>query len=180
MEWLQNNRNLLLIEGVLFMILGFLAVALPGISTLSVELFIGWLFIFGGAMQLYRTLNNRQGAGFFGSLATGLLYLFFGLLLIFFPIAGIFSLTILLTLFFIVEGIAKIILGFQLRPFNHWGWFILNGLLALIMALIIWNGWPGIAFWVLGLLVGINMIFFGISLFFLGMNSPSSTGINKT
>jgi uncharacterized membrane protein HdeD (DUF308 family) len=68
--------------------------------------------------------------------------------------------------------IAKIILGVQLRPDRTWGWFILNGILALIMAFIIWAGWPGTAFWVLGLLVGINMIFFGISLIFLSFGMP--------
>lgn len=172
-EWLQNHRNLLLFEGIVFAILGFLAVALPGISTLSAELFIGWLLVFGGVVQLYRAFKGRhEGPGFIGSLLTGLLYLIFGILLVLFPIAGIFSLTILLTLFFIAEGIAKIILGVQLRPFRRWGWFILNGILALIMAFIIWAGWPGTAFWVLGLLVGINMIFFGISLIFLALGIP--------
>lgn len=173
MEWIQNNRNLLLIEGVIFTILGILAVALPGISTLSTELFIGWLLAFGGIFQLYRTIKGwNSGLGSWGSLLTGILYLIFGLLLVFFPVAGIFSLTILIMIFFVAEGIAKIILGFQLRPFRRWGWFLLNGVLALIMAFIIWSGWPGTAFWVLGLLVGINMIFFGLSLIFLALAIP--------
>ncbi len=180
MEELQRHRNLLLFEGIIFAILGFIAVALPGISTLSAELFIGWLLIFGGVVQLYRTFKTRDGwPAFMGSLLTCLLYLIFGILLVFFPIAGIFSLTILLILFFIAEGIAKIILGLQLRPFRRWGWFLLNGVLALIMAFIIWAGWPGTAFWVLGLLVGINMIFFGLSLVFLALGIPKVDS-NKT
>ena len=172
MEWLQNHRYLLLFEGIVFTLLGFIAVALPGISTLSTELFIGWLLIFGGAVQLFRTFKARHAPGFLGSLLTGILYFVFGILLILFPIAGIFSLTVLLTIFFIAEGIAKIILGIQLRPFRRWGWFLLNGFLALIIAYIIWSGWPGTAFWVLGLLVGINMIFFGISLMLLAWGIP--------
>lgn len=172
MEWLQNHRYLLLFEGIIFTLLGILAVALPGISTLSSELFIGWLLIFAGIVQLFRTIKARHAPGFIGSLLTGILYFIFGLLLILFPIAGIFSLTVLLTIFFIAEGIAKIILGLQLRPFRRWGWFLLNGLLALVIAYIIWSGWPGTAFWVLGLLVGINMIFFGISLMFLAWGMP--------
>lgn len=173
MEWIQHNRTLLIIEGVLFTLLGILAVALPGISTLSTELFIGWLLIFGGVFQLYRTIKaGVHASGFIGSLVISILYLIFGILLILFPVAGIFSLTVLLILFFIAEGIAKIILGIQLRPFRRWGWFILNGVLALIMAFIIWSGWPGTAFWVLGILVGINMIFFGISLIFLAQGTP--------
>lgn len=172
MEWLQNHRYLLLFEGIVFILLGFIAIALPGISTLSTELFIGWLLIFAGAVQLYRTIKARHAPGFIGSLLISLLYIIFGILLILFPIAGILSLTVLLTIFFIAEGIAKIILGFQLRPFRRWGWFLLNGVLALIIAYIIWAGWPGTAFWVLGLLVGINMIFFGISLMFLAWGIP--------
>lgn len=172
MEWLQNNRYLLLFEGVVFTLLGFIAIALPGISTLSTELFIGWLLIFAGAVQLYRTIKSRHAPGFLGSLLISLLYIVFGILLLVFPIAGILSLTVLLTIFFIAEGIAKIILGIQLRPFRRWGWFLLNGILALIIAYIIWSGWPGTAFWVLGLLVGINMIFFGISLMFLAWGIP--------
>lgn len=172
MEGLQNNRNLLIFEGILFSVLGFLAVALPGISTLSTELFIGWLFIFAGCIQLYRTISARHAPGFIGSFLTGILYFIFGILLILFPVSGIFSLTILLTFFFIAEGIAKIILGLQLRPLHRWGWFFLNGVLSLVMAYIIWMGWPGSAFWVLGLLVGINMIFFGMSLIFLAFGVP--------
>lgn len=173
MEWIQNNRTLLIAEGVIFTLLGILAVALPGISTLSTELFIGWLLVFGGVFQLYRTIKaGGHASGFIGSLLTSFLYLIFGILLILFPVAGMFSLTVLLTLFFIAEGIAKIVLGIQLRPLNRWGWFILNGVLALIMAFIIWAGWPGTAYWVLGLLVGINMIFFGISLIFLATGTP--------
>ena len=175
MDWTQNNRTLLIVEGVIFTILGFLAVALPGLSTLSIDLFIGWLLVFAGAIQFYRTVKSGPHAsGFVGSLLTSILYLVFGVLLILFPVAGIFSLTVILTLFFIAEGIAKIVLGFQLRPFTNWGWFILNGILALAMAFIIWAGWPGTAFWVLGLLVGINMIFFGISLLFLGLGTPKA------
>jgi uncharacterized membrane protein HdeD (DUF308 family) len=174
-EGLQNNRHLLLFEGIIFTLLGFLAVALPGISTLSAELFLGWLLILGGVIQLYRTFKTHEGRGFVGSLLTGLIYLFFGILLVVYPIAGIFSLTILLTFFFIAEGIAKIILSFQLRHFHRWGWFLLNGVIALILAYLIWSGWPGTAFWVLGLLVGINMIFFGISLIALALSIPRST-----
>lgn len=172
MEGLQNNRYLMLFEGVIFTLLGILAVVVPGIATLSTELFIGWLLVFGGCVQLFRAIKGYQAPGFVGSLLSGILYLVFGLLLVFYPIQGIITLTLLLTFFFIAEGIAKIILGFQLKPFSRWGWFILNGLLALVIAYIIWAGWPGTAFWVIGLLVGINMIFFGLSLIFLAWEIP--------
>lgn len=176
MEWFHNQRNLLIAEGILFSILGLLAVAMPVISTLSTELFLGWLFVFGGATQLYRSFKTRHAPGFTGSFLMGLFYLIFGILLILFPIAGMFSLTILLTILFIAVGLSKIIFGVQIRPFGSTAWlFLLNGALSLIMAAIIWSGWPGTAFWVLGLLVGINMIFFGMSLLFFGMELPKNS-----
>lgn len=174
MAQLQNHRFLMIFEGILFVILGFFAVVLPGISTLSTELFIGWLLVFGGSFQLYRTFKARHAPGFVGSLLSSTLYILFGLLLLLFPVAGILSLTAVLTIFFMAEGVAKIILSFQLRPFKKWGWLLLNGILALILAYIIWSGWPGTAYWVLGLLVGINMIFFGTSLIVLSLSLPKS------
>ena len=173
MECSQNNRYLLLFEGIIFSLLGLAAIALPVISTLSTELFLGWLLIFGGIVQLYRAFKGCHAPGYIGTILLSALYIIFGVLLLVFPIAGVLSITLLLTLFFIAEGIAKIILGIQLRPSQYWGWLILNGILALILAYIIWAGWPGSAFWVLGILVGINMLFFGISLIFL------SCGINR-
>lgn len=172
MDWIQNHRGLILFEGIIFTLLGILAVALPGISTLSAELFIGWLLIFGGAVQLYRSFKTQGAPGFWGSLLVGLLYVIFGVLLVLYPIAGVFSLTAMLIFFFIAEGLAKIILAFQFRRFRRWGWFLVNGVIALLLAYIIWSGWPGTAFWVLGLLVGINMIFFGVSLIILSLGMP--------
>jgi uncharacterized membrane protein HdeD (DUF308 family) len=173
MEWIKNHRTLLIMEGILFSILGILAIILPGISTLSTELFIGWLLIFGAIAQLYRTFTTRKHVGFTGSLIIGFLYLIFGILLLLYPVAGILSLTVLLIFFFFAEGIGKLILAFQFRRARNWGWLAVNGVLAIIIGYIIWAGWPQTSFWALGLLVGINMLFFGLSLLFLGFALPS-------
>lgn len=174
MDILQKNRTLLIVEGVIFTLLGCLAVALPGLFTLSMELLIGWLFIIGGLVQGYRSIKSIHSKGSVFSLIVALVYLAFGVYLLAYPLAGIISLTLVLTFFFIIEGISKIILGFQMRPLSQWIWFIISGLISLAMAYIIYAGWPGTAFWVIGLLVGINMIFFGLSLLFFGMNIPKA------
>lgn len=171
-DLLKQHRGLIIFEGIVFTFLGCLAVAVPGISTLSMELFIGWLFLLGGIVAGYRSFKSRESAGFIGSFLVALMYVIFGILLLVYPMAGIISLTLVLTFFFIVEGISKIILGFQWRPENKWGWMIFSGIISLAMAGIIFAGWPGTALWVIGLLVGINMIFLGISLIFLGFNIP--------
>lgn len=168
MESLSPYRRTFLIEGILFFILGLLAVALPTLSTFSFELLIGCLLLIGGAIQLYRAFRHkREGADFFSSLLVGGLYVLFGGLLLAFPLLGVLSLTILLTAFFITEGIAKLFLGIQLKPMRHWGWLLVNGFLSLLLAAVILSGWPETALWVLGLLVGINLMCFGIALLFL-------------
>lgn len=172
METLKENRGLIIFEGILFIILGILAIALPVASTVAAELFIGWLLIIGGVVQGYRTFKNKPENGFYPSLFGSLLNIGLGLLLLIFPVAGIISLALLLIFFFILQGIAKIVLAFQLKPRTNWGWIVFSGILSILMAILIIWGWPGTAFWVLGLLIGINMLFFGTALLMFGIAIP--------
>lgn len=172
MDALRHNRGVVLVEGILFTILGVLAVAAPVVSTLATELFIGWLLIIAGIVQGYRTFKERQTDGFYISLFSAIVNLVLGVLLLVYPVAGMVSLTLLLTFYFILEGIAKIVLGFQTQTTPKWGWIIFSGVLSLLMAFLIYQGWPSTAFWVIGLLVGINMIFFGIAMISLASAIP--------
>lgn len=158
------SRSVLIFEGILFIIFGLLAIALPGIFTLGLELTIGCLFIIAGIVQLVRTFTTKGTLGTMTALLSAVLYIVIGILLLSFPFRGVLALTILLTVYFVIEGIAKIVLAFQLKQFTGWLWLFLSGILSLALALIIWYGWPNTAFWVLGLLVGINLLFFGFSL----------------
>lgn len=172
METIRQHRTLFLVEGFLFILLGILAIALPGVMTLGIELFIGWLFLIGGFVQGYRTIKSSEAPGFWASLIGAIVSIVVGGMLLFNPLAGMLTLTMLLILFFLIEGISKLLYGFQLRPRQGWGWLILSGVIAIAMAVILWSGWPGTAVWAIGLLVGINMIFFGSSLLTLALSIP--------
>jgi uncharacterized membrane protein HdeD (DUF308 family) len=80
------------------------------------------------------------------------------------------TLTILLTLFFAIEGGVKVYLAFMMRPLARWGWVFISGFTSLLLAIIVWAGWPETVSWVLGLLVGINMIFLGWSLLSISLH----------
>jgi uncharacterized membrane protein HdeD (DUF308 family) len=96
---------------------------------------------------------------------TALLSVVLGLILILRPLAGVLTLTMVLVAFFIVEGIASIIGGIEhRRHLRSWGWVLFSGVVDLLLAYLIWAGWPSSADWAIGLLVGINMLFFGLSL----------------
>lgn len=174
MDSIHQTRTFFLIEGMLFLILGFLAVVFPQISTLSVELFLGWLFLLSGIIQSYRAFQLRHhGSSVAGAILNALLSFAVGLLLLIYPVTGIISLTILLILFFMLEGIFKIVWAIQYRESIHsWGWLVFSGLTSLALAIIIWSGWPSTAMWAIGLLVGINMIFFGTSLLGMAFSLP--------
>lgn len=172
---IQNTRTTFLVEGILFLILGLLAIIFPGISTLGFELFLGWLFLIGGLIQGYRAFKLRHSHRLFGPALNALISIVLGVLLILYPISGVISLTIVLAAFFVLEGIFKIVWGIQYRHLlRSWGWLVFSGIISLIMAFLIWSGWPTIAFWVIGLLVGINMLFFGVSLLGLAFSIPKT------
>lgn len=167
-ETLHRNRSLVLFEGIAFLILGLLAIALPQLFTFGFAQLLGWLFLFGGLIEAWRTFKTRHSPGTWASALTALLAVIVGFLLLARPLEAVLTLTILLTAMFLLEGIFKIFMAASLRQhLKNWGWILLSGVLSLAMAALIWSGWPSTAFWVIGLLVGINMLFFGYALIIL-------------
>jgi uncharacterized membrane protein HdeD (DUF308 family) len=157
--------KLFLAQGILMMVLGLLAVAEPNIATLAVGIFVGWLFFIGGIFRAASVWHSRHAPGFGWSMLTAILSIALGLILILRPLAGVLTLTMVLVAFFIVEGVASILGAIQHR--NHlrsWGWVLFSGIIDLLLAFLIWDGWPSSADWAIGLLVGINMLFLGLSL----------------
>jgi uncharacterized membrane protein HdeD (DUF308 family) len=162
---IHGHWKLVLAQGVVMVVLGFLAVIEPNVATLAVSIFVGWLFFIGGIFRTLWVWRSRAMPGFAWSLLTALLAIVFGLILIFRPLAGALTLTMILVAFFILEGITAIVLAVQHRAhLRSWGWVLFSGIVDLLLAFLIWAGWPSSADWAIGLLVGINMLFFGLSL----------------
>lgn len=172
METLRPYRGVLIFEGILFAILGCLAIALPQFFTIAIELLIGWLFLIGGIFLFFRAFKMREGGPFWPTLISGILNIAIGILLLVYPIAGVLSLTMLLIAFFILDGFAKLFLSFELKPLKNWGWVLVSSILSIVLAFLLISGWPGTAAWAIGLLVGINMLFSGISLITFGYSLP--------
>ncbi|MFK5950704.1 MAG: DUF308 domain-containing protein [Methylococcales bacterium] len=164
LNYLQKHWKLFAVEGVFFIILGSIAIIIPQVFTIGIALLLGWLLLVAGIFQIIRSLSLRNMPGISFWLFSGLLQVIIGYFLVIKPMAGILTLTMLLTLFFALEGIAKISMALMMRPLSRWGWVFFSGLTSLFLAIVVWAGWPGTASWVLGLLLGINMIFLGYSL----------------
>jgi uncharacterized membrane protein HdeD (DUF308 family) len=163
-EFLKVHWKFFLAEGAFFIILGIAAIIVPQIFTIAIALFIGWLLLLGGIVQIARAIRFIAMPGFNLWIFIGILQVIIGYYLIAQPAKGALTLTMLMTLFFAMEGIAKISLAFMMRPLAHWVWVFFSGFTALMLSVVVWAGWPGTAAWVLGMLLGINMIFLGGSL----------------
>ena len=169
LEDLQAAWGWLLALGILWIILGTLAIIMPFAATLAVEMVFGVLFLIGGVAQLIQAFKAKGWGGAAFQVVSGLLALALGVILLLFPLQGVFTLTILLAAFFVAQGIVKIISAFRERPSSGWGWLLFSGLLGLVVGIIIWAGLPGTAIWVLGLLVGIELIFSGWAMVMIAM-----------
>jgi len=162
---IHAHWKLFLAQGILMMVLGFMAVAEPNVATVAVGIFVGWLFFVGGIFRAVSVWHSRRMPGFPWSMLTAVLAIALGLILILRPLAGVLTLTMVLVAFFIVEGVASILGAIQHRQhLRSWGWVLFSGIVDLLLAYLIWAGWPSSADWAIGLLVGINMLFFGLSL----------------
>ena len=162
----RDNWKLFLIEGVILVVLGFLAVAVPMVAGLAVTILFGWLFLISGIVGLYTTYVLRHAPGFWWSLMSGVLAVVVGCWLLVQPALGLVSLTYLLIAFFIIEGVATIMFALDHRAAltGRWGWMLVSGIIDLFLAAVILAGLPGTVAWALGLIVGINMIFGGASM----------------
>jgi uncharacterized membrane protein HdeD (DUF308 family) len=163
---IHEHWGLFLTEGIILVVLGLIAIVLPPLATITFTILIGWLFLISGIVGLVTTFMMRQAPGFWWSLLSGILGVAAGIVLLIWPISGALSLTLLLSAFFIVEGVASIMYAVDHRNqlTGRWGWMLVSGVVDLILAGIIVIGLPGTAAWALGLLVGINMLFGGTAL----------------
>jgi uncharacterized membrane protein HdeD (DUF308 family) len=169
-----------LIEGIILAILGLVAIVLPPIATLAVEILFGWLLLISGIVGLASTFWMRQAPGFWWSLISAVLGIVAGLILLVWPLSGVLTLTLVLIVFFTIEGLSSIMFALDHRRdlSGRWGWMLTSGIVDLILAGIIFAGLPGTAVWALGLLLGINMIFGGMALIAMALHAraidPSS------
>ena len=170
---LRSHWKLFLIEGIVLMILGLAAVMLPLIATLATAILVGWVFLLSGIIGLAATFRMRHAPGFWWSLLSGIIGIVAGVVLLRWPLSGALSLTLVLTIFLVLEGVVSIMFALEHKRelSGRWGMMLLSGLVDLLLAGIIFAGLPGTAAWAIGLLVGINMIFGGSALIAMALHA---------
>jgi len=168
-EAIAEHRTWFIFLGGVMLALGIIAIAFPFVTTIAAKIFLGWLFLLGGIVQVVHAFGTQKWSQFFLSLLIGALYVLVGGWLAFYPLTGIITLTILLAITFILQGLIEAGMAFRMRPQGGWGWMLLSAIVAVLAGVLIIAGLPGTAVWVLGLLVGINLISSGWAYLFLAM-----------
>jgi len=173
---LHEHWGVFLIEGIILVILGAAAILVPPLATLSVAIFLGWLFLISGIVGLITTFRMRHAPGFVWSLVSAVLGIVAGLVLIAFPASGALSLTLVVIVFFVIEGVATIMYALEHKRelSGRWGWMLVSGIVDLFLAAVIFAGLPVSAAWAIGLLVGINMMFGGLALIMMALHARAA------
>jgi len=165
---LRGNWLWFVVLGVGLVVLGFVALGSVVIASLAAAVAIGSLLLVGGGAEVIGAFWCRGWSGFFSHLLSGVLSIVVGILFLRAPVGALAALTLLVACFLMVGGIFKIVASAGYR-FASWGWALAGGIVDVILGVLIWQEWPASALWVIGLFVGINLLFRGFNWIALGM-----------
>lgn len=165
---LQGNWIWFVALGIALVVLGVVALGSVAIASLATAVTIGMLILAGGVAEIVGAFWCRGWSGFFLHLLSGVLSIVVGVIFLRAPVGALLALTLLVASFLLVEGIFKIVAALSYR-FAAWGWSLVGGVIDLVLGVMIWQEWPASALWVIGLFVGINLVFRGCDWIALGL-----------
>ncbi len=155
--------------GILMIIVGIIAMLAPWESGLVITLIVGWCAIFNGVAQIIFGFRTHGGWHILLEVVLGIIYIIAGVYLLMHPRAGLLALTLLLASFLLVYGIFALVLAFQMKPRQGWGWVLFDGIITLLLGVLIWFHWPWNSAWVVGTLFGISIFISGITRLMLSL-----------
>lgn len=167
---LRRNWGWFVALGIIQIILGLIALGTSVVVTLVSVVLFGWLLLIGGVLSVVHAFWERQWSGFFIDLAVGILDVVVGFMVVGNPVASAETLTLLIAMFLFMGGIFRIVAALT-GHFHHSFWVLLNGIVTLALGIMIWRQWPLSGLWVIGLFIGIDLIFYGWSLLMVGLTA---------
>jgi uncharacterized membrane protein HdeD (DUF308 family) len=148
---------------LLIIFAGILAITLPFASGIFISILVGWLLVFSGIFHIADAFHAHSAGSVAWRLLVGIVYVLVGLDLAFFPVRGLVTLTFVLAIMLLVQGVIGVVSYFRHRRLPGVGWILFNAIITILLGLFIWWDGPRAAAWVIGTLVGINLIFSGVS-----------------
>lgn len=159
-----KNWGFFLAWGVSLTVLGILAISFASFTTLISVIFLGFLLLISGVLVMIDAIQFWRGKGsnFFFQLLAGILYAVVGLMFIFTPVVGSLSLTFLLGILFVLLGLFRIYYAMT-HKYPRSGWVLFSGIITLLLGILILTEWPASGLFIIGLFLGIDLLFLGIN-----------------
>jgi uncharacterized membrane protein HdeD (DUF308 family) len=168
-QTVQEKWGWFMLLGIVFLIGGFFAIAMPLVSSIAVGIFLAAVLVVAGIFQIWQAFSVQSWTGFIWQLLIGIIMLLGGIAIYMSPATGSIALTLVIAAVFIAKGVFQIVLGFRLRPHDGWGWILAAGIVALLVGVMILSQYPFSGLWVPGTLAGISLLFTGWSYIALGL-----------
>lgn len=154
--------------GVLLVVLGVLAILFPFVTGISVSLLLGALLVIGGFAHLAHAFSVPGWTGSVVQLILAVIYVIAGISLLANPVVGLTTLTLLVIAYLFVAGIFEIVAGLSMPREANGLWIAVSGVIGLLLAGLLWAGWPSTALWAIGVLLGVNLVISGVALLSVG------------
>ncbi|EDY34441.1 hypothetical protein ABOONEI_853 [Aciduliprofundum boonei T469] len=152
--------------GIVLTILGILGIIFPKFASGVIVYLIAILLLIGGIVFLIMGIKSTSGK--LGGILLGIVLLIFGILIFVYPHPTLSLLSLIMGSFFMIGGIIYFLLAYAVHPYNGWWAPVISGVLSLILGILVLMSWPGNSEWIIGLFVGIDLLFEGLALIMVG------------
>ncbi|KAB1185167.1 MULTISPECIES: HdeD family acid-resistance protein [Haloferax] len=171
----QTNWRWLVVAGAVIALIGVLAMFAPFVTGVSLSLLIGLFLIATGILDFVGIFRARRWTGAVWQLILGVVTLAAGVILLLNPVFGLVTLTLLVIAYLLVSGVIQTVMGFRLRGEPNWFLAIVSGVIGILLAVMLWAGFPSTALWAVGLLFGVNLLVNGVSMALLAYSARNMT-----
>ena len=158
---LRGKWKWILALGMVYVLAGALALGRVVMATVASVWFVGLMMILAGVAQVINAFQVKSWGSFFLWLALGVLYIMAGFAAFENPLMAAALLTLLLGVLLVASGVVRLMLAFSVKTENAWAWVALSALITLVLGVVILAHWPTSSLYILGLLLGIDLIFVG-------------------
>lgn len=177
---LRESWRYLLWGGIAVSVLGVLAILAPFLTGIALSIMLGALFVIGALVHVAHAFSAQGWTGSLWQIVLAIVYAVGGIALIANPAVGLATLTVLLIGYFVVSGAVEVVMALRLRSQPRWIWLLVSGALSLLLAVLLWLGFPSTAAWAVGLLVGINLLSTGLAMVGVALSGRATAASTDT
>ena len=166
---LRSKWGWIVAFGIVSLIAGVIALASTVMATASAVLIVGFMMLFAGAAEIVAAFNAKDWGHRLLWLLLGALYVFAGFVCLQNPFAAATILTLMLGIALIIGGLLRVFLATRMKQGTPWGWVVFSGVVSFLLGLMIVAQWPASSFFVLGIFLGVDLIFIGSGWIAIGL-----------